>query len=61
MSETNVQNTTVNATVTAERVEFTKEMKETYKILLPNMLSVHFAIISEAFRGMGYDTYQVGQ
>ncbi|MBR6769355.1 MAG: 2-hydroxyacyl-CoA dehydratase [Clostridia bacterium] len=38
-----------------KRIEFTKEMKETYKILLPNMLSVHFAIISEAFRGMGYD------
>lgn len=38
-----------------KRIEFTKEMKETYKILLPNMLSVHFAIISEAYRGLGYD------
>ena len=38
-----------------KRIEFTKEMKENYKILLPNMLSVHFAIISEAFRGLGYD------
>ena len=38
-----------------ERIEFTKDMKKTYKILLPNMLSVHFSIIIEALRGLGYD------
>ena len=38
-----------------KRIEFTKEMKKSYTILLPNMLSVHFKIISEAFRGMGYN------
>ena len=38
-----------------KRIEFTKEMKKNYKILLPNMLAVHFAIISEAYRGLGYD------
>ena len=38
-----------------KRIEFTKEMKENYTILLPHMLSVHFAIISEAYRGLGYN------
>ncbi len=38
-----------------KRIEFTEDMRKTYKILLPNMLSVHFTILAEAFRGMGYD------
>lgn len=54
MSETNVQNTTVNATVTAERVEFTKEMRKDYTILIPDMLPVHFKLIKNVFIQHGY-------
>ncbi len=35
-------------------VEFTKEMKESYTILAPNMLSVHFNLILQVFRDEGY-------
>lgn len=38
-----------------KRIEFTEEMRKTYKILLPNMLTLHFQILVGAFRGMGYD------
>ncbi len=38
-----------------KRIEFTAEMRKTYKILLPNMLTLHFRILEGAFRGLGYD------
>ena len=37
-----------------ERVLFTKEMRRDYTILLPNMLEMHFKIMSEIFRHNGY-------
>lgn len=37
------------------RVEFTKEMKKTYKILFPNMLDIHFHMIQQMLRTYGYD------
>ena len=39
-----------------ERVAFTKEMKKTHTILLPNMLPMHFKIMEEVFRHYGYKT-----
>ena len=36
------------------RILFTKEMKKTHTILLPNMLPMHFKIIREVFRHYGY-------
>jgi len=41
---------------TAERVLFTKEMRETHTILLPNMLPRHFKILSRVFNQYGYKT-----
>ncbi len=38
-----------------ERIEFTKEMKSTYKILFPNMLDIHFHILQKVFESYGYD------
>lgn len=35
---------------------FTEDMKKTHKILIPDMLPVHFSLISEIFRSYGYDT-----
>ncbi len=37
-----------------ERVEFTKEMKETHTILVPNMLPTHFALIMKVIESYGY-------
>ncbi|MDY5997363.1 MAG: 2-hydroxyacyl-CoA dehydratase, partial [Erysipelotrichaceae bacterium] len=37
-----------------ERVEFTKEMKKDYTILVPNMLPVHFKIMKPIFENEGY-------
>ena len=37
-----------------ERVLFTKEMRQDYTILLPNMLEMHFKIMSQIFRHNGY-------
>lgn len=37
------------------KVEFTKEMKKTYKILIPNMLNVHFELLMNVFRQRGYN------
>lgn len=34
--------------------EFTKEMKETHTILIPNALPVHFSIMGSIFRNKGY-------
>ena len=38
------------------RVIFTKEMKRDYTILMPNMLPMHFKIMSSIFRDYGYKT-----
>lgn len=37
-----------------DRVLFTKEMRETHTILLPNMLPTHFKILEKVFRNCGY-------
>ena len=37
-----------------ERIEFTKEMKQDYTILIPNMLPIHFSLIVNVFRQHGY-------
>lgn len=37
-----------------ERIEFTKEMKQTHTILVPNMLGVHFKILERVFTSYGY-------
>lgn len=37
------------------RVEFTKEMKSTHKILFPNMCDIHFHILQKVFQSFGYD------
>lgn len=39
-----------------DRIEFTKEMKEEYTILAPNMLPVHFSLIEGIFKAYGYKT-----
>ena len=36
------------------RIEFTKEMKRDYTILIPNMLPVHFQLVGDVFRLHGY-------
>ena len=33
-------------------VEFTREMREEYTILAPNMLSIHFRLILQVFRNV---------
>ncbi len=38
------------------RILFTKEMKENYTILLPNMLPMHFKILSQILNTCGYRT-----
>mgnify|MGYP000326033335 CR=1 FL=1 len=38
-----------------ERVEFTKEMKEKYTILAPQMSPIHFSLIQEAFSTEGFN------
>ena len=38
-----------------QRIEFTKEMKKTYKILCPSMLDIHFKFIHDVFAQHGYD------
>lgn len=37
------------------RIEFTKEMKHSYKILFPNMLDIHFHILQKVFKSFGYN------
>lgn len=37
-----------------KRVEFTKEMKKTHKILVPMMLPIHFQFLQNIFRQEGY-------
>ena len=36
------------------RVEFTKEMKKDYTILIPGMLDIHFSLLRNVFRSYGY-------
>ena len=37
------------------RVEFTREMRDTYKILFPNMCDIHFHILQKVFQSYGYN------
>ncbi len=37
-------------------VEFTKKMKEDYRILVPNMLPIHFSMLMKVFNAYGYKT-----
>ncbi len=39
----------------SERIEFTKEMKKDYTILIPNMLTTHFKLLLNVFRSFGYN------
>ncbi|MBE5942950.1 MAG: 2-hydroxyglutaryl-CoA dehydratase [Lachnospiraceae bacterium] len=50
MSEVNVS----NATFSGERIEFTKEMRKDYTILIPDMLPVHFKLIRNVLTQHGY-------
>lgn len=43
-----------NSSSSAERIEFTKEMKKDYTILIPDMLPVHFKLIRTIFTQQGY-------
>lgn len=54
MSGTNQENTTVNAIVDGGRIEFTKEMRKDYTILIPDMLPVHFKLIRNVLTQHGY-------
>lgn len=45
---------TVNQYGSEERVEFTKEMKKDYTILIPDMLPVHFKLLRNIFTQQGY-------
>ncbi len=38
-----------------KRIEFTKQMKQDYTILAPNMLPIHFKMIRELFKSYGYN------
>ena len=38
-----------------EYISFTKEMKKDYKLLIPNMLPVHFRLLVRVLRNYGYD------
>ena len=48
-------NNTNSATHQSGPILFTKEMKKDYKILVPNMLPMHFRMISKIFGTYGYD------
>ena len=37
-----------------QRIEFTKEMKKDYTILIPNMLDIHFRFLIYVLRRNGY-------
>lgn len=43
----------------SDRVEFTKEMKKTHKILIPNMLNVHMRMYANILKSEGYDVEQL--
>lgn len=38
-----------------DRIEFTKEMKKTYKILFPNMIDIHFKLLRNVMESYGYN------
>ena len=44
----------LSSSETPERVEFTKEMKRDYTILIPGMLDIHFTLLRNVFRSYGY-------
>ena len=46
---------TVNPGENDKRIEFTKEMKKDYTILVPNMLSNHFKLLLRVFANEGYN------
>ncbi len=50
MSEMNEQ----NIAVSGQRIEFTKEMRKDYTILIPDMLPVHFKLIRNVLTQHGY-------
>lgn len=51
-----MNNKKINPTVSGDEVIlFTKEMKKTYKILVPTMLPMHFRFIMKILRNQGYD------
>ena len=54
MSEMTEQKEVQNSAVGAERVEFTKEMRKDYTILIPDMLPVHFKLLRNIFTQQGY-------
>ncbi len=54
MSEMTEQNTTIHTVYSGERIEFTKEMRKDYTILIPDMLPVHFKLIRNVLTQHGY-------
>ena len=54
MSGKEEQKMTTNSSNVAERVEFTKEMRKDYTILIPDMLPVHFKLLRNIFSQHGY-------
>lgn len=54
MEEQTEQNEVIRATVDGERIDFTKEMRKEYTILIPDMLPVHFKLIRNVLTQHGY-------
>ncbi len=54
MSKTDDLKSNRTVTLNGERVEFTKEMKKDYTILIPDMLPVHFKLIKNVLVQHGY-------
>ena len=54
MSKTDDLKSNGTVTLNGERVEFTKEMKKDYTILIPDMLPVHFKLIKNVLVQHGY-------
>ena len=44
------------ATMEQKYIPFTEEMKKDYTILIPNMLPMHFTLISKVFNNYGFNT-----
>lgn len=44
----------INSEEVVNRIEFTKEMKKDYTILIPDMLRIHFGLVREIFAQHGY-------
>lgn len=54
MSEMNEHKVEENAVYNGDRIEFTKEMRKDYTILIPDMLPVHFKLIRNVLTQHGY-------